>query len=469
MEQGCGTYIIDHDLVVLGALMRIYWVSLLVLLTGCGTAYISPAVQEVSKADAKSVAVTVIPLTSQVAKHANRSPYTPKGLPRVFYRLTKIPKQVSEPVTSLDPATAPEARPKRAEISIPPKLKLAPYRIGVADVLLLATPTAASTIDQLSGLLAAQNKRQGYTVQDDGAIAIPDVGRVSVGGLTLDEAETEVFKALVKNQISPTFSIEIAEFNSQRVTVGGAVAKPTLAPITLKPLHLGEALQLAGGISAKDQDYTTIRIYRDSKLYSIPLTAFLAKGSLQDIRLKDRDSVYVDTTFDLNRAQSYFAEQIQLMTLKSAARTQALTQLQGEISIAQGRSTELRQNFTARAALDALPRDYVYLTGEVTNQGRFTLPFSRRAMLADAIYSQAGIPTNSGNVSQIYILRGNSKGDEVTAYQLDARNIANMMLATRMELRPNDIIFVAEQPVTKWNRTLTQMGPLVQAAVAKFR
>jgi len=450
--------------------MRIFSVALFVLLSGCGTAYISPSVQEVSKADATSVAVKVIPLTFQVAKQANRSPYTPKGLPRVFYQITDIPSPTDVAAILPNPAAAPEPRPDSAEIRIPPKLKPVPYRIGVADVLLLATPTAASTVDQLSGLLAAQNKRQGYTVQDDGAIAIPDVGRVEVGGLTLDEAEAEVFKALVKNQINPTFSIEIAEFNSQRVTVGGAVAKPTLAPISLKPLFLGEALQLAGGISAKDQDYTTIRLYRDGKLYSIPLTEFLAKGKLQNIRLKDRDSIYVDTTFDLGRAQAYFAEKIQLMTLKSSARAQALARLQSEITIARSRAAERRTNFNARAALDALPRDYVYLTGEVTNQGRFTLPFSRKATLADAIYSQAGIPTNSGNIGQIYILRGNRHGDEVTAYQLDARNIANMMLATRMELRPNDIVFVAEQPVTRWNRAITQMGRgFVQMAVARIK
>jgi len=450
--------------------MKKYSVALLLILSGCGSIYISPSVQEVSKGDANSVAVKVVPLTAKIAKEANRSPYTPKGLPKVFYRVTDVASQTDKILPAPELASVPQRRPRQTEIRIPPKLKAAPYRIGVSDVILLATPTAGSTVDQLSGLLAAQNKRQGYTVQDDGAISIPDVGRVDVGGMTLDEAEAEIFKALVKNQISPTFSIEISGFNSQRVTVGGAVAKPTLAPITLKPLHLGEALQLAGGIAAKNPDYTTIRIYRDGKLYSIPLTAFLAKGNLQNIRLKDGDSVYVDTTFDLSRAQSYFAEQIQLMTLKSSARSQALSQLSSEIQIAQGRSAERRDNFRARAALDALPRDYVYLTGEVTKQGRFTLPFSHKATLADAIYSQSGIPTNSGNVGRIYVLRGNRDGSAVTAYQLNARNIANMMLATRMELRPNDIVFVAEQPVTKWNRALTQMGPsLVQAAAAKVK
>ncbi len=450
---------------------------ILAFLAGCGSAYITPSVKEVPKGTPDTVAVKVVPLTARVAAKANRSHYAPKRLPRVFYSVTETPAASARALAPPSPVTTPEKRPGSATVRIPPKLKPEPYRIGIADVLLLATPTATSTVEKLSGapaqissLPTAQSKRQGYTVQDDGAIAIPDVGRVNVAGLTLDEAEAEIFKALVKNQINPTFSLEISAFKSQRVTVGGAVAQPKLVPISLRPLHLGEALQLAGGIVAKDQDYTTIRLYRDGNLYEIPLNDFLAKAKLQRILLKDQDSIYVDTTFDLNRAQAYFSEQITLMNLKSSARAQALGRLQAEISIARGRATEQRANFNARAALDALPRDYVYLTGEVTRQGRFALPFAHKASLADALYSQAGIPTNTGNVQQIYVLRGNRAGDSVTAYQLDAQNIANMMLATRLELRPNDIIFVAEQPVTRWNRSITEMGPsLFQNALSRVK
>lgn len=35
-----------------------------------------------------------------------------------------------------------------------------------------------------------------------------------------------------------------------------------------------------------------------------------------------------------------------------------------------------------------------------------------------------------------------------TAWNLEVENIASMVIATRMELRPNDIIVAAEQPVT---------------------
>ena len=125
----------------------------------------------------------------------------------------------------------------------------------------------------------------------------------------------------------------------------------------------------------------------------------------------------------------------------------------------------------ARLELDSVDRDYVYLTGEVNSQVRYPLPFGRAASLADALYGNDGVSTRTGDVSEIYVLRGSPDPREfgaITAWQLDGRDATNFILATRFELRPNDIIFVAEQPVTKWNRVITQITPsLVNSAVAQ--
>ena len=47
----------------------------------------------------------------------------------------------------------------------------------------------------------------------------------------------------------------------------------------------------------------------------------------------------------------------------------------------------------------------------------------------------------------------------VTAWHLDGRNVVNLVLATQFMLRPNDIVFVAEQPVTRWARIIQQITP----------
>ena len=441
--------------------MRSLLVACLALtLAGCGAVYQSPRVTQGASDIAK---VRVIPVTAESVLLANRSPYNPQTLPAIFSTTAGGGSGLRGAGATPEPAFERETRPAQLELRVPPPANPGPYTIGVGDVLILATQSGGSTVSELSGLLAAQNRRQGYTVQDDGAIAVPDVGRIQLMGLTLEAAEAELFQRLVENQINPAFSLEIAEFNSKKVSVGGAVRTPTVAPITLTPLFLDEALAATGGVTVADQDYASVRIYRDGTLYQIPLNELYARNSLRRIQLVDGDSVFVDTEYELEQAQAYFEEQIALSQFRQNARIAALNELETEVAIRRASLAEARTNFTTKLELGAIKRDYVYLTGEVGSQSRFALPFDQKASLADALYDEAGgIPTETGNVQQIYILRGSSNPRDfaaIQAWNFDARNVATLVLATRFELRPNDIIFVAEQPVTRWNRVLSQITP----------
>ncbi|UWR35712.1 polysaccharide biosynthesis/export family protein (plasmid) [Sulfitobacter sp. W027] len=442
---------------------RLITVSALTLLTGCGVAYISP---KVSEAGSK---VRIVPLTSETVLAANSSTYQPKQLPAVFFQTAGGAGGLRGAGPTPSPVSEIQTRPGTLALRVPNTPPSTTYDIGVGDVLLLATRGGASTVEELSGLLAAQNRRQGYTVQDDGAIAIPDVGRVRVVGLTLEEAEAALFQRLLEAQIDPSFSLEIAEFNSKRVSIGGAVGNPTIIPITLTPLTLDQAVASAGGIQTPDLDYASIRLYRNGDLFQIPLEEYLRRADLQKLRLVAGDSVFVDTEYQLDRAQAYFAEQIAVQQFRQQARSQALSELQAVVNLRRAALQESRTNFEAQVSNDAVDRDYAYLAGEVNQSGRFTFPFGRTVTLADALYSEGGFDTQTGNPSQIYVLRGSDNPREfgaVTAWNLDARNAANLILATRMELRPNDVIFVAEQPVTRWNRAITQITPSLITSVA---
>ena len=318
--------------------------------------------------------------------------------------------------------------------------------------------------------MAAQNSRQGYTVQDDGSVNIPDVGRVRIAGMTVDEAEADLFQRLVENQIDPTFSLEVAEFNSRRVSIGGAVGNPTVVPITLTPLYLDEALAAAGSVSVADIDLGSVRIYRDGILYQIPLTSLYASADLQRTRLIEGDSVFVDTEFQLDRAESFFEQQIRVTTTRLAGRERALDELTTEVQLRRANLNEQRDNFDTRLELGAVKQHYVYLTGEVVRQTRYALPFEQQASLADALFDDAeGIAKETGDVSEVYVLRASTDPREfgaVTAWHLDARNAANFTVAARFELRPDDVVFIAENPVTRWGRTIQQITPsLITAPV----
>lgn len=274
----------------------------------------------------------------------------------------------------------------------------------------------------LVDLGSAQSQRQGYTVRDDGAIAIPEAD---------------------------------------------AVRQSQLVPITLKALTLDEAITAAGGIVLANQDFASIRIYRDGTLYQIPLAAYLKRADLRKITLVDGDSVYVDNAFDLERAQAYYERQIQTMEIKRSARASALSELSTEIGLRRSELSERRANFQAKLELGAVKQDHIYLAGEVDQQSRIALPFETKASLADVFYEGGGFPTTTGNPAHIYVLRLHNL-DSLTAYHLNAKNIVNMAMATKFEMRPDDIIFVREQPITVWGRSLQQLFPaLIRVGAAQ--
>lgn len=428
------------------------------ILSSCGVTYNSPSVKKQSG----ELPVSVVAMTPKSVSYANASHYTPRALPDVFYAYAGTYGGATGAGALPEAPYLPDQSRERLDYRPLPDIAPSPYRIGVGDLLLLATRGSASTIEQLSGLLAAQSQRQGYTVRDDGSIAIPEIGPVQLVGLTLQEAEDRLFQVLVNNQIDPTFSLEVAEFNSQRVAVGGAVKSARLVPITPSNLTLGEALIASGGLVIRDEEFASIRIYRNGTLYQIPVETYRAQPQLKDKLLVNGDAVFVDTTYDLDRAFEFYKAKIDVISLRSSARSAALGALNTEISIRRAALVERRGLFESRLELGAEKRDYVFLSGEVNKQARFALPYGQTATLADVLYNEGGFDNTTGDPSEIYVLRGSSdpsKVGEIVAYHLNAGNAANMILATRFEMRPNDVVFVEEQPITKWGRALQQALP----------
>ena len=453
---------------------RVRTLSMLLLasalsLGGCGVTYVSPLVQE----DA-SDGVRVVPMTGETVLLANRSPYAPQELPSVFSQTAgggSLRGAGAIPPAPVVPELAPGAS---LELRIPSPATPGPYRIGTGDVVALATRgsgTFTTESDILSGTLVPGGGRELYTVRDDGAISLPEVGPIEIAGLTLQGAEEALFERLVEAGIDPNFSLEVAEFQSQTITVGGEVGAPTAVPVSLQVPTLEEALTAAGGIQITTPEYASIRLYRSGTLYQIPLETYNQRGDLRQIQLLPGDSIFVDTSYDLDRALAYYEQQISIANLRRSDRTAALSELQTEISIRRAALNEERELFQARTELGEETRDYVYLAGEVARQGRYPLPYGRRATLADALYgSGEGFETQTGNPSQIYVLRATTEPDQpeaVTAWHLDARNAANLTVATQFEMRPNDIVFIEEQPITRWNRAFQQFFPALVNKVSR--
>ena len=78
--------------------------------------------------------------------------------------------------------------------------------------------------------------------------------------------------------------------------------------------------------------------------------------------------------------------------------------------------------------------------------------------MADVMFVNGGPFSNQfAKRSDVYLLRGTKP---ITAYHLDAQSASRIIVAAAMELRPDDIIFVAERPIISFSRVLQEITPL---------
>lgn len=418
-------------------------ICLIFILNGCGIAY-----KPITIHDDGSGNIRVVPLTIETVMEANKSEYEPLSLPNAFFQNVRVEGQIRDLNVLPKFILEPQKFSGTIETNLPKPFQSQPYIIGVGDVVMLSTPQAGSIAEALNGILATQNRRQGYTVQDDGSLSIPDIGRLVIGGLTLQEAEGAVFRQLVEAGVAPSFSIEVVEFNSQSVAISGDVLTPGIEPITIEPLYLDHAISRKGGVTVSDPSFTVIRLYRNGSIYQLSGADLYSQDVARKILLTDGDRIVVGVTHEYDNILG--------------SRQQARENFTRERELA----TEVKLNevksVLSQLEIGAIEREYVYIIGEVKTQSRFTLPFQHKAVLADALLNGGGVASLSGNPEQIYVLRRASDPLEyapITALHLDSTNAANFLLATRLELRPKDVIFVGTQPVTNWNRIINQIIP----------
>lgn len=107
------------------------------------------------------------------------------------------------------------------------------YRVGARDILRIT-------------VYGHDDLTQIVTVQPDGTITFPLVGRLSVAGKTPQELETALAGALGQGYIrAPQVSAAVQEYRSQMVYVVGEVARPGTYPVTGR-LTIVEILSRAG-------------------------------------------------------------------------------------------------------------------------------------------------------------------------------------------------------------------------------
>ena len=159
------------------------------------------------------------------------------------------------------------------------------YKIGPHDVLEITVYKVA----ELSRTVQ---------VGDTGTINLPLLHDVVASGRTPQELERDLTAKLGANYLqSPQVSVNVREFNSQRVTVEGAVRTPGVYPIKGRTTLL-QMMALAGGMDANiaSSEVAVFRT-RDGKRYAAKFDiSEIRTGNAEDPTLVAGDIVVVNTS-----------------------------------------------------------------------------------------------------------------------------------------------------------------------------
>ncbi|MFC0632429.1 polysaccharide biosynthesis/export family protein [Brevundimonas balnearis] len=126
-------------------------------------------------------------------------------------------------------------------------------------------------------------------VNRDGTVTIAFAGPVRVAGMTPQQAEQQIRRALTGRLVSPQVIVAAPESPSNGVTVLGSVASPGRVPLSPNAPLLLDVIANAGGASGPAENIT-VTVTRRGRSASAPLMAVYA-NDIENIRLERGDLV----------------------------------------------------------------------------------------------------------------------------------------------------------------------------------
>ncbi|MDG2527287.1 polysaccharide biosynthesis/export family protein [Caulobacter endophyticus] len=291
-------------------------------------------------------------------------------------------------------------------------LQIAIYEIGAALFAARSTFVPGSGLSPPSG---AAEILPPVVVGQDGAVNLPWIGRVQAAGQTPDALAGRIAQALRNKSQDPQVVVSVRDNVANTVMVMGEVKKPGRVALSLTGERLLDVVALAGGPVNPVQD-SVVQLSRDGRTVSAPLATIVA-GSAEDVPLRPRDRIVV-------------AYQPRTFTIFGA-------------------------------------------TGKVS-ETPFQTP---RVSLAEAIARAGGPSDQQADPSAVFVFRyepGAADGAPLAgarpvAYRLDLLKPQSYFLAQGFEMRPRDVIYVANARAnqsTKLIQVLNQFfSPIYTAKV----
>ena len=234
-------------------------------------------------------------------------------------------------------------------------------------------------------------------VTDSGTLNIRKIGRFKVEGLTQLEVEELIQNKYIEIGKKINFELSIKEFRSKKIFVVGDNINPKSIPYTNLEMFLEDIFSDLN-IPVEPGLDAEITLFRESDKFVFSMVNLLGEQSGQ-FRLFPNDKIYIKP---LNYRQ-----------------------------------------------------ESIYIIGETGAQISLALNSIQRPSLSQMIFSGNVLNKVTSDFSQIYVIRKKIK--KFDAYHLDITRPARIALATEFEMRPDDIVFVATQPLSLYSRTLSQI------------
>ena len=136
-------------------------------------------------------------------------------------------------------------------------------------------------------------------VSELGQVNFPLIGAVTIGGLSVSQAQALIEKRLRDGGfvLKPQVTIQTTQIRSIQISILGQVAKPGRFPIELVGSRVSEMIAAAGGVVPGGADIVTLVGNRDGKpiKLDIDLPLILQQGRADlDIPVENGDIIYVD-------------------------------------------------------------------------------------------------------------------------------------------------------------------------------
>ncbi|MDB4178780.1 hypothetical protein N9749_00285 [Amylibacter sp.] len=244
-------------------------------------------------------------------------------------------------------------------------------------------------------------------VGSKGYILIPTLGSFKAENRSLSDVQDDISRTLLKQGLVPIFQLEVSDFKSRKFFLISENYGNKVIALRSAKLNIRDAI--LNNISSYSSDYighnskrlALVELSRNGSLYKITIQELLSKAA-PEVFIKDGD----------------------ILELKN------LEYKMGKVFALSGAG----------------------------NAQMVPINPSKRETLADVLFAPKGALNNLlAKRSEVYLLRGQNPS---VAYHLDAQSVSRILVAAQTELRPNDIVYVADRPIISFSRTLAEIVPL---------